>query len=40
MEYGLTLRPKTIKMEAHKNDYADLRKRLRKYMIAREQEED
>jgi hypothetical protein len=32
LEYGLTLRPKTISVEAHAREYTDLRKRLRGYM--------
>ena len=32
LEYGLTLRPEKIKVEAHKNEYINLRKRLRAYM--------
>jgi hypothetical protein len=32
LEYGLTLRPETIKAEALKKEYTELRKRLRGYM--------
>jgi hypothetical protein len=32
LEYGLTLRPETVKVEAHRREYIDLRKRLRGYL--------
>jgi hypothetical protein len=36
-EYGLTLRPETIEVEAHKRDYNDLIARLAGYMEAKEE---
>jgi hypothetical protein len=35
-EYGLTLRPKTVKVEKHKKDYADLVERLNGYLKQKE----
>jgi hypothetical protein len=35
-EYGLTLRPKTVKVEKHKKDYADLVARLNGYLKQKE----
>jgi hypothetical protein len=37
LEYGLTLRPETIEVEAHKKDYDDLRVRLASYTEAKEE---